>query len=680
VSFAVAINNAFPTPTFTWYKGAKGSGTSLQAGTSPTYQKTGVVAADSGNYYVIVSNLSGADTSAYAHLTVNGPPSGLSYLVNPATYLKGVLITPNTAAVKGAIDSLMVSPPLPAGLALSKITGTITGTPTSGTATAAYVVTAKNQAGIDTATLTITVNAPPSIQTQPASISKDKGLTVTFSVAINTDAIPAPIYQWQKNGTAISAGTNASATTAMLTINPVNYSDQGNYRVVVSNSAGSDTSNSVTLTVLDITPPTILLKGAADTTIAVNSIWVDPGDSAWDDRDGVITSKIVTGGTVNTAAVGKYTKTYDVKDSSGNAATEVTRIVRVVGWQLVNNTGITAYSYLGFQMKLVSNNLYIVYADNTDKFVYVKKLVNGTWLIVGGGPVENFAIGAPDMISLAVSPDGTTPYVGYIAQASDYSISAHVARLQGGSWQEIYTSNGSYTSASFIDVEISPDGSVYAALWPTSDHPEVVMKYDATANVMDSLVGISPHTNYYTADKDSRVLAFAADGTPYVTYRGPGGFTIRKGSGSFWIGAGATAADSVFNVAYSTPLQTYYSNNNLFVLVSNQGENPSVYDLKSGSWSSLGTITPNGSDQPCLSAIGDTAYVSYVSYQNFTDGSVYVNEIVNGTLKNVPEVSSNGLAISGTFSFSWVEAGPGIVYAAGKDQSGVITLMEYVKQ
>jgi uncharacterized repeat protein (TIGR02543 family) len=93
VSFAVAINNAFPTPTFTWYKGAKGSGTSLQAGTSPTYQKTGVVAADSGNYYVIVSNLSGADTSAYAHIAVNAPPSAPT-LSSPANGATGIAVSP----------------------------------------------------------------------------------------------------------------------------------------------------------------------------------------------------------------------------------------------------------------------------------------------------------------------------------------------------------------------------------------------------------------------------------------------------------------------------------------------------------------------------------------------------------------------------------------------------------
>ncbi len=92
VSFTVAINNAFPTPTFAWFKGIKGTGASLQSGTSPTYQKTNVAAVDSGNYYVIVSNFSGADTSAYSHLAVNVPPSAPT-LVSPANGASGLPVS-----------------------------------------------------------------------------------------------------------------------------------------------------------------------------------------------------------------------------------------------------------------------------------------------------------------------------------------------------------------------------------------------------------------------------------------------------------------------------------------------------------------------------------------------------------------------------------------------------------
>jgi hypothetical protein len=104
VAFTVAINNASPSPAFIWYQGSKGSGTMKDSSTNPLYQKTGVTAADSGNYYVIVVNSSGADTSAYAHLKVNVPPS-VPTLSSPANSATGIAVSPTLtwSAVTGAV-------------------------------------------------------------------------------------------------------------------------------------------------------------------------------------------------------------------------------------------------------------------------------------------------------------------------------------------------------------------------------------------------------------------------------------------------------------------------------------------------------------------------------------------------------------------------------------------------
>jgi hypothetical protein len=103
VAFTVAINNASPSPAYIWYQGIKGSGTMKDSSTNPSYQKTGVTAADSGNYYVIVVNFSGADTSAYAHLKVNVPPSAPT-LSSPANSATGIVVSPTLtwSAVAGA--------------------------------------------------------------------------------------------------------------------------------------------------------------------------------------------------------------------------------------------------------------------------------------------------------------------------------------------------------------------------------------------------------------------------------------------------------------------------------------------------------------------------------------------------------------------------------------------------
>jgi hypothetical protein len=84
---------------------------------------------------------------------------------------------------------------------------------------------------------------PPAITSQPVNASVTAGQTATFTVTANGGS---PLtYQWQKNDSAISGATSASYTTPATT-----SSDDGSrFKVVVSNSAGSATSNAVTLTV-----------------------------------------------------------------------------------------------------------------------------------------------------------------------------------------------------------------------------------------------------------------------------------------------------------------------------------------------------------------------------------------------------------------------------------------------
>ena len=57
--------------------------------------------------------------------------------------------------------------------------------------------------------------------------------------------------------------------------------------------------------------------------------YVDAGATATDDADGDLTDQVIVDNPVDTAVVGTYTVTYNVRDSSGNAAIPVTRTVTV---------------------------------------------------------------------------------------------------------------------------------------------------------------------------------------------------------------------------------------------------------------------------------------------------------------------------------------------------------------
>ena len=94
-----------------------------------------------------------------------------------------------------------------------------------------------------------TGNTAPSISTQPSNTTVSAGQAASFSV---TASGTAPLqYQWQRNGVNIP-NANAANYSFSTTAN-----DNGAmFRVVVSNSVGSATSNAATLTVLTNIAPT----------------------------------------------------------------------------------------------------------------------------------------------------------------------------------------------------------------------------------------------------------------------------------------------------------------------------------------------------------------------------------------------------------------------------------------
>jgi hypothetical protein len=91
-----------------------------------------------------------------------------------------------------------------------------------------------------------------------------------------------------------------------------------------------DDENSTNLEVIaDTTKPIITLLGGINLTIIQNTTYIDAGAIATDNIDGDISSNIITVNPVNTTTIGTYTITYDVNDSNGNQAVQVTRVVNV---------------------------------------------------------------------------------------------------------------------------------------------------------------------------------------------------------------------------------------------------------------------------------------------------------------------------------------------------------------
>ena len=104
---------------------------------------------------------------------------------------------------------------------------------------------------------------------------------------------------------------------------------KGYYPAMASSAWASLTQiGGLTIVHPDTQPPVITLIGANPLTIYKGSAFTDPGATVTDNRD--VTRSITGTGTVITATVGNYTRTYNATDAAGNLAVLVTRTVNVV--------------------------------------------------------------------------------------------------------------------------------------------------------------------------------------------------------------------------------------------------------------------------------------------------------------------------------------------------------------
>ncbi len=250
----VAINSAMTANTITRSGGTPDSfsvSPTLPTGlsfdkTSGTISGTPTVAQAARSYMVTARNSAGYASTSLTILVV-GPPGTIDYARPAVKTVIAKAMTPNSVMVSGGavspIDSFSITPALPAGFLFDKITGSISGTPAVAQSSAAYTVTAKNIAGSATATVSITVVAPPGNITYAASVvNVIKGSSMprdTLQPAVGgidyftiTPALPAGLVIDRATGAisgtptvmqkptvhTISAGNIAGTSTTTITI------------------------------------------------------------------------------------------------------------------------------------------------------------------------------------------------------------------------------------------------------------------------------------------------------------------------------------------------------------------------------------------------------------------------------------------------------------------------------
>ena len=160
-----------------------------------------------------------------------------------------------------------------------------------------------------------------------------------------------------------------------------------------TDSVGNTTAAASVSVTVDNTAPVITLVGTDPVSVELGTVYADAGATALDDLDGDITAGIVTVNPVDTAALGSYTVTYDVMDSAGNPAAQVTRTVNVM-----DTTDAP---------KLTVNKIVVNNDGGTLKIIDFQLLVDGN--PVTSGEQNNLSVGVR-----VVSETGQAGYSGTI--------------------------------------------------------------------------------------------------------------------------------------------------------------------------------------------------------------------------------------------------------------------------
>ena len=272
--------------TYQWRK----DGVNLPGATGSSYPIASFASSHAGVYTVVVANSAGSTVSDAATLSLEmltaplltAQPLSRSVLAGDSVTFTASASGSPTLTYQWRKDGVALAN----GGRVSGVTTTtltISGAATSDNGT--YTLVVSNGAGSATsggATLTVTNPPPttppqstttaPAVTRQPSSLTVASGAGAVFTV--EASGSPAPSYQWRRNGVALVDGGNVSgATTSALSLGAAASADAGTYTVLVSNSAGSVTSNGATLTVTEAAvAPTIATQPASRTVAAGSSV------------------------------------------------------------------------------------------------------------------------------------------------------------------------------------------------------------------------------------------------------------------------------------------------------------------------------------------------------------------------------------------------------------------------
>ena len=268
----------------------------------------------------------------------------------------GAAIANLSPTVTGNVASYSISPALPAGLSFDTATGVISGTPTTATALATYVVTAVNTGGNVSFPVVITVNdlAPSAL-----SYTSPNVYTVGTAIANLTPTVTGNVTGYTVSP-ALPDGLSIDALTGAISGIPTVITELTTYVVTAANTGGS-VSFPVVITINDAAPtgllydtPNVFTVNASFTLVPLvqgnvtgfTLVGTLPSGVTFDQATGIIsgaattpmaqTSYTVTAG--NSGGTVSFTLTLEILDLAPAALSYQTPNVYTVGTAITDLT------------------------------------------------------------------------------------------------------------------------------------------------------------------------------------------------------------------------------------------------------------------------------------------------------------------------------------------------------
>ncbi|MGO8836867.1 MAG: beta strand repeat-containing protein [Limisphaerales bacterium] len=371
------------------------------------------------NYTVIVTNVAGSVTSSPAILLVTNIPPAITLqptnqLVGAGSTVDLAIAATGTAPLSyqwqtngtGLLNGGRISGATNATLIISSVQTNDSG---------GYSVVVTNFGGSVTSSIAgLTVATSPVITTQPITNQAIAvGANATFMLtAVGTGPLH---YQWQTtNGINLVNGSHISgATSNVLSFIQAQTTNSNNYRVIVTNIAGSVTSSVAALTVTNI-PPAITLQptnravvAGTTVTLAVAATGTPPLHYQWQ-TNGI---NLVNGGRISGVISSLLTLSTAQTNDSGSYSVIVTNFGGSVTSSIAVLTVAAAPVILvqptNQTVVVGSNTTFAVKAIGTTPLHFQWQTTNGTALVNGGrisGATSNL---------LTISTTQTNDSVGY---------------------------------------------------------------------------------------------------------------------------------------------------------------------------------------------------------------------------------------------------------------------------